>query len=260
MSIWGRILSGASALMTGPIGALLGALGSHGDSRGGEQSREGAASGDTATGDTEDGTQSIVFTIGVIVLSAKMAKVDGIVKRAEVDAFKRLFEVDPAELENVGRIYNLARRDAAGFEIYARQIAGLFGERHPVLEELLDSLLLIAESDGDLHAAEVGYLHAIGRIFGFEEADVDRLFAGRRIAQGDPFCDPYQVLGLPCGAAEDIVKDAYRRLARENHPDRLIAQGLPPEFVAVATEKMATINAAYDRIMKQGAGAGALAL
>lgn len=245
MSIWGHILGGAAALVTGPIGALLGALtGPSGSCR-------------TDNGQPEDGqpdgTQSIVFTIGVIVLSAKMAKVDGIVTRSEVDAFKRLFEVAPEELDNVGRIYNLARRDAAGFEVYARQVAGLFGERHPVLEELLDSLLLIAEADDDLHPEEVAYLQAVSRIFGFDGADFERLMAGRRIAQGDPFCDPYLALGVTCGAEETVVKEAYRRLAREHHPDRLIAQGMPPEFIAVATEKMAAINAAYDRIMKQGA-------
>ncbi|MGA0395336.1 MAG: DnaJ domain-containing protein, partial [Rhodospirillales bacterium] len=47
------------------------------------------------------------------------------------------------------------------------------------------------------------------------------------------------------------IKSAYRKLIRENHPDTLIAQGMPPEFVAVANEKMAAINAAYDVIEKE---------
>ena len=41
------------------------------------------------------------------------------------------------------------------------------------------------------------------------------------------------------------------RLARDNHPDKLMAQGLPHEFVALANEKLATINAAYDKICKE---------
>lgn len=233
MSIWGRLMEGAAGLLAGtPLGALLG-LGGRGDA-----------------------TRSTAFTIGVVVLSAKMARVDGVVRRVEVETFKRLFRVEPEEMRNVGYVYDLARRDSAGFEVYARQIAALFAERDPVLEELLDSLLLIAESDGELHAAEVAFLRAVAGIFGFSDADFDRMVEGRRLTLGDPFCDPYRVLGVPCGAAPETVKDAYRRLAREHHPDRLIAQGLPAEFVDLATEKMAAINAAYDGI-RRGWGEGA---
>ena len=50
--------------------------------------------------------------------------------------------------------------------------------------------------------------------------------------------------------AADIGDDDLRRhwkaLVRENHPDKLIAEGLPEEFVAAATERLARINAAYD--------------
>ncbi|NYZ11870.1 DnaJ domain-containing protein [Azospirillum sp. RWY-5-1] len=247
MSIWGKILGGAAGLLTGgPIGILLGTLAGHAVDR----KRDGEEASADADGDA---TQSIAFTIGVIVLAAKMAKSDGTVKRVEVDTFMRLFHAEPEELGNVGYVFDLARRDAAGFEPYARQIAGLFGPAHPVLEDLLESLILIAEADDVMHDAELDYLHTLATIFGFSEADFARLVSGHRITHGDSSCDPYTVLGLPCGAEEEAVRAAYRRLAREHHPDRLIAQGLPPEFIEVATDRMAAINAAYDRIMKQGA-------
>ena len=47
------------------------------------------------------------------------------------------------------------------------------------------------------------------------------------------------------------IKAAHRKLVLENHPDKLVAEGLPEEFVALATEKLATINAAYDQIQLQ---------
>ena len=47
------------------------------------------------------------------------------------------------------------------------------------------------------------------------------------------------------------MRAAYRRLVREHHPDRLIAQGLPEEAVAAATDKLARINAAWDRIKQK---------
>jgi DnaJ like chaperone protein len=38
---------------------------------------------------------------------------------------------------------------------------------------------------------------------------------------------------------------------RANHPDKLIAEGMPEEFIKVATDKLAKINAAYDSIARQ---------
>ena len=62
--------------------------------------------------------------------------------------------------------------------------------------------------------------------------------------------DPYTILGIKHEASDEDVKTAYRQLVRENHPDRLVAQGLPPEFVELANEKLATINQAYEKIRK----------
>lgn len=244
MSIWGKILGGAAGFaIGGPLGALLGAVAGH------AVDQIGRCGPDAA--EPKGGTKSIVFTIGVIVLAAKLAKADGVVRRVEVEAFKRAFEVPPDELKNVGRVFDLARRDSQGFEVYARQIAGLFKPGDPVLEELLESLLRIAEADGEVHEAELDYLRAVAAIFGFTEPDVRRILAEHCALCGRPDADPYAVLGVPRDADDAAVKTAYRRLVQEHHPDRLIARGLPKEFIDVATEKMATINAAYSRIQKE---------
>ncbi|MDE0046050.1 MAG: DnaJ domain-containing protein [bacterium] len=68
---------------------------------------------------------------------------------------------------------------------------------------------------------------------------------------GDSSGDPYEILGVSAEASDQDVKAAYRKLLRENHPDRVTAQGLPEEFIEVANRKMAEINAAWDRIKKE---------
>lgn len=249
MSIWGRILGGAAGFaIGGPLGALVGVAAGHTVDRGfrdGLFGRCGPADPD------KDATQTVAFTIGVIALAAKMARADGVVKRVEVDTFNRLFRVPPEELPNVGRVFDLARKDTYGFEEYAQQIAALFEDRHAVLEELLDSLLMIAEADDELHETEVDYLRAVARIFGFAEADFERILAGHHLAGTGDGTDPYGVLGVSRRASDEEIKAAHRRLVREHHPDTLIAQGLPQEFVDLATQKVAVINAAYDRIGKE---------
>ena len=53
--------------------------------------------------------------------------------------------------------------------------------------------------------------------------------------------DPYEVLGVPRGASDEEIKAAYRRLAKQYHPD------YHPDDPRAA-EKMNEINAAYDAI------------
>ena len=89
----------------------------------------------------------------------------------------------------------------------------------------------------------------VARIFGFTEFEYQRIEAGHL---GAGSADPYLILGLDHAATRDDVKRAYRRMVKENHPDALVARGVPPEFIAIANEKLAVINEAYRRIMDAG--------
>ncbi len=62
---------------------------------------------------------------------------------------------------------------------------------------------------------------------------------------------PYIVLGIGPDAGNDEIKDWYRQLVREVHPDRLVAKGMPEEAVDLAGKSLAAINAAYDEIAKE---------
>ncbi len=59
------------------------------------------------------------------------------------------------------------------------------------------------------------------------------------------------MLGVKPSVSNDELKSHYRRLVAENHPDKLMARGVPKEFIAIATEKVAAINEAYDQIAKE---------
>jgi len=247
MSIWGKVIGGVAGFaLGGPLGALLGALAGHAADRRLEQGEPAAA--DQESLDDRSATRQIAFTIAVIVLGAKMAKADGVVSRSEVAAFKEVFQVPSNELKNVARLFDQARQDPAGFEPYAKQIARMFRKDHPVLEELLDGLFHIAKADGNVHEAEIAFLKSVSRIFGFDEAEFARI---RESHLGPDKADPYTILGTNRMASNEEIKAAWRKLVRDTHPDKLMAQGLPPEFIELANEKLATINAAYDKIAKE---------
>ncbi len=191
--------------------------------------------------------KSLGFTIGMIALGAKMAKADGVVTGDEVAAFKRVFQVPQSELAAVARVFNLAKQDVAGYESYARQIARLFRAKAAVLENVLDGLFHIAKADGIIHPAELAYLKNVAQHFGFGPAEFARIKA-RHMGMADD--DPYVILGVDRAADMATIKAHYRKLVRDNHPDRQIAAGVPEEMVLLATSRLALINAAYEQILK----------
>jgi DnaJ like chaperone protein len=242
LTIWGKVFGGmAGFAFGGPLGALVGAFAGHAM----DQLRQ---QGNGSDPNPSRAAKQTVFAVAAIVLGAKMAKADGRVSRAEVNAFKQVFQIPPGEKSRVGRIFNLAKRDAAGFEPYARQVAALFRNQPAVLEELLAGLFHIARADGDPGPAQIAFLRQVAAIFGIGQPAFDRLKAGS--SPQSVSGDPYAVLGVKPNVRDEEVKAAYRRLIRENHPDTLVAKGLPPEFIRLANERMASINAAYDQIEK----------
>lgn len=191
--------------------------------------------------------KDVAFTIGVIALSAKMAKADGVVSRLEVEAFKRIFQSTPQETANVERIFNLAKQDVAGYEAYADQIAALLKDDKKLLQDVLEGLMHVATADGALHPKEDVFLADVANRFGFAPSEY-RFFRARFVKDN---CNPYDALRLMPSATNAEIKAQYRKLVSDNHPDKLMGRGIPAEFIDIATRKLAAINAAYDTIAKE---------
>ena len=229
MSIWGRLADAAAGLaegahLSGPVRGLMGAFAGHIPHH---------------ASDTNAHHQ-IAFTIGVIALGAKMAKADGMVTRDEVIAFKEVFKVPEGEMENVSRVFNLAKQDVVGYEAYANQLASLLKGNRKLLEDVLEGLFHIAMADGVFHPNEEQFLADVAQRFGFTRTQFNYIKA--RHVSAVAKSDPYEVLGIAPHIDDDTLKSHYRKLVLDNHPDRMIARGVPPEFVSLATKKVATIQ------------------
>jgi DnaJ like chaperone protein len=195
--------------------------------------------------------RTVAFAIAVIALGAKMAKADGRVTRDEVTAFREVFTIPRGEERNAARVFDLARQDVAGYDVYARRIAAMFGAGHQTLFDLMEGLFHIALADGAYHPDEDDFLAQVGAIFGLGEREFRSLRA--RFVQGaDP--DPYAVLGVAPDAPMDEVRAAWRRAVRESHPDALIARGVPREAARLAERRMVDVNRAWDEISRERAG------
>lgn len=188
------------------------------------------------------------FTMALIALSAKMAKADGVVTPDERSAFFDIISVPESSIGSVERLFQLAQRDVAGFDSYARKIARLFEDSPDTLEHVLDGLFHIAKADGVVHENELGFLQAVAEIFGFSSTRFRQIMSRHVRAEGS---DPYVVLGIEPSVSDAEVKSHYRNLVKEHHPDRLMAKGVPADMVDVMTDKVAQINSAYDVIAKE---------
>ncbi|MGH7078907.1 MAG: TerB family tellurite resistance protein [Acetobacteraceae bacterium] len=260
MSYWGKIIGGMAGLaMGGPVGAVVGAAIGHaadvgvlGDLRrqmsaslGRESSPLGPARIAALFGRREE-----VFAIAVVVLAAKLAKCDGTVNRIEIEAFKRHFRIPPESVHQVGRLFDQARDSSSGFEPFAEQLAETFADNRGTLEEVLTALYMIARADAPVNAREEAYLARVHHAFRLDQLAWDRA-RGAAPSHQTELGDPYSVLGLKASATDAEIHATWRRLMRENHPDSLAARGVPEAFIAKATEKVARINAAWDRIKRE---------
>lgn len=229
MSIWTRISEAVSALIARGESLL-------------------------AVFDRQRPERSVAFTIAVVSLGAKMAKADGLVRPAEVAAFRRVFQLAPKDEPAAARVFNLARQDVAGFETYASRIARMFEDEPAVLEDVLEGLFEIAMADGRYHEGEEVFLRRVGQIFRVPDSAFDLIEARHLEGRSS---DPWRVLGVPRDADLATVRARWRELVRSGHPDRMIARGLPVETVKLATARLAAINRAWEEISARRATAAA---
>jgi len=254
---WGKLLGGVAGFaLGGPFGAVVGAALGHAADHG---TLPRVSMGDGASGGSPLhpariaallGRRDQLFAVGVVVLSAKLAKCDGPVVRAEIDAFKRQFRIPPESVRDIGRLFDQARDSDEGFEPYALQLGASFADNRGLLEDVLAALFAIARADKAVTIAEQNMLLRVHRAFGLDEVawDQARGAASKPTAERE---DAYAVLGMPPDATDEALRQAWLRLMRENHPDSLASRGVPTEFIARAGEKVARINAAWDRIKRE---------
>jgi DnaJ like chaperone protein len=257
MGYWGKLIGGTAGFFVGgPYGAVIGAaLGHAADSGGVEHLRRPFIQGgayNPARLAGMPGRREEVFAITVTVLAAKLCKCDGPVKRSEIDAFKQNFRIPPASARGIGKLFDQARDGTDSFEPYAAQLANAFDDNRGMLEQVLISLFKIARADGPLNAREQEFLRRVHRAMRLDQVSWDVAFGEtRRAPMSVDDDDPYLELGVTRSTSADELRATWKRLMRENHPDSLASRGVPADFIARAGEKVARINAAWDRIKRE---------
>lgn len=246
MSWFGKIMGGGVGFMLGgPLGALIGATLGH--ALVDEKVRIERAESGTPSGVEQ--RQAVFFT-AVFAMLGKIAKADGRICEKEVAAVRSFMQdqlrLDPAAQQFAIGIFNEAKDNTTPFEEYAHQFGRVFADNAPLRTMFYQVLFSVAMVDGALHPAEEALLRAAPVHLGLH-ADI---FDTVRRQFGHDLSHYYAVLGLENGADLAEVKKAYRRLAAEYHPDKVVSKGLPEDFTRFAEQKFKEINEAYAAITK----------
>ncbi len=235
MSIWGSLIGGMIGFsFGGPFGMLLGSL------IGGKVSR-------SRSGFRNPAQSQQIFALSLIVLSAKLSKADGKVSKEELIAVKDKLKIPDQELDQVGKIFNKAKEESAGFEPYAQQIAKIYKGNLNVLEEVINILLYIAEADGNISQSEMEMIEKISHIFGINQAQLNSIRESRKSSDK---LNPYIVLESKIDDDLQTIRKRYLKLSKEHHPDLLLSKGVPNEVIEESKRKMRSINLAWDQIQK----------
>ena len=238
MSIWGSLIGGMVGLsLGGPFGMLLGSI------IGGKISR--ARSGASNFGTFAQPQQ--VFALSLIVLSAKLSKADGQVSKEELIAVRDKLKIPENEINNVGKIFNKAKEESSGYEPYAQQIAQIYKNNLNVLEEVINILFYIAESDGNVSQSELNMIQHIAQIFGLNQSQFNSIKESRKNSDK---LNPYIVLESKPEEDLQTIRKKYLKLSKEHHPDILISKGVPKEVIEESKKKMRAINSAWGQIQK----------
>ena len=183
----------------------------------------------------------------MIVLSAKLSKADGQVSREELIAVKDKLKIPETELDAVGKIFNQAKEESTGYEPYAKQIAQFYQGNINVLEEVINVLFYIAESDGKVSSEELKMIENIAQIFGLNQTQFNSIKESRKSSDK---LNPYIVLESKPDDDLQTIRKRYLNLSKEHHPDMLLSKGVPKEVIEDSKKTMRAINSAWDQIQK----------
>ncbi len=199
------------------------------------------------------------FLYHVFSLCAKVAKSDGPVNRHEVNHMERLmrqqFRLSDRARQQVIRVWNEAKDSTTPFEHYARVFYQEFAhERHQILN-MMDLLFATAAADGGLHPREEELLLRAAGIFHVGRLQYDRVKyryyqPPRQQPRWTPLDPYYTILGAQPSESLDVIKQKFRKLAMQWHPDKLSAKGASNEAIRHAKEKFQQINEAYEKILE----------
>ncbi len=264
MMIWGKILGAFfGLLLAGPLGALLGLFIGHFFDK--ELKFNFHQMGRDQSGRKAHAQH--VFFESTFTVMGHIAKADGRISEREIKVAESIMQ--HMQLSNERRklaieLFNQGKE--ANFDLSAAimKLREACASEPLLLRLFFEIQVQAATADGSIQSAQQRLLENIASSLGIMWVDVNffEQFYSQQQRQSyqhqshtayqprSSLADAYTVLGVSANSSNEEIKKTYRRLMKENHPDKLIAKGLPKEMIKLATEKTQRIQIAYEQIRK----------
>jgi DnaJ like chaperone protein len=255
--IYGKLVAGAIGLLVGGIiGLIIGVFIGHAFDKGLMRTLQ------FASPENIERIKTSFFETTFLLLGF-LAKADGRISQQEIDHTETIFTQMGLSTEQRERAIELFRAGSAT-SFKPEPVVSAFletcGPQRQLQQTLLLFLISLALADHEIAEAEHAALSRVATLMGFGAAQLEQLMrmvqaqthfhgqSGFRAQPGTGLDDAYAALGIDSGVSDKELKRAYRKLMSQNHPDKLIARGVPEDMVKVATEKSQEIQAAYEMI------------
>jgi DnaJ like chaperone protein len=263
MSWYGKIIGAVLGAIVGRgmLGAIIGLLVGHQFDRRSASNAAGQVAGGPAARASE---LRLAFFQATFQVMGHVAKADGQVTEQEISAARNAmsrFSLSETDKRRAIDLFTDGKRPDFPLEGALRRLRALAGGQPELCRMFVQIQLEAALHGNDLNPASRAVLNRICGVLGVSSLEFASLEAmlrmhggGRQSSAnggargGSSVADAYEVLGVTAKASDADVTLAYRRLMSQNHPDKLVAQGLPESMVAAAHERTQRILEAYETV------------
>jgi DnaJ like chaperone protein len=244
MGWMGKLVGGTIGFaLGGPLGAIIGAAFGHAFDSGAELETVGEKERLSSVEQHQ-----LTFFVAAFSMLAKLAKSDGYVSQEEISSIEGFMEKDlrlgPDGRHAAVNIFRTALNAPGTFDDFARQFYSHFHNQPQLIELMVDILLRVAVSDGNMTQNEETLILSAVNTFHFSNVRYEQLKS--KYAQIGNHA--YAVLGCHPTDSDEQVKKCYRQQVQEYHPDKIASKGLPEEFTRFAQDKFREIQDAYEQI------------
>jgi DnaJ like chaperone protein len=254
--IFGKLIAGPLGLLVAGLpGLILGLLAGHFFDRGLQKSL-------SFTSPQRAGQIQESFFETIFLLLGYLAKSDGRVSEQEIAQTEQIFAqmgLSPEQRRRAIELFQSGSSNTFNLQTTVGNFTEACGPQKQLQHNLMVFLISMALADGLLESAERSALNQIAVLMGYGTRKLDLLLKMINAQQQysnqqsqkssvNQLQQAHDVLGVDASMDDKTVKRAYRKLMSENHPDKLIAQGVPEHMLKMATEKSQNIQSAYEQI------------
>ncbi|MFT7133889.1 MAG: DnaJ like chaperone protein [Cyclobacteriaceae bacterium] len=201
---------------------------------------------------SERDLKNSVFFTATFAMLGKLAQADGRVSDTEFAAVRAIiqekFKLSSASADQAYHTFTDSVGQSDSFETHARAFYSQFRDAPEALASMLEVMLILAHADFDYDANEESLIKSAATIFGLADEYPVILAVYQSTPDNLEHC--YQLLDLSMDAGDNDVQQRYEHLLREHDPQLLLAEGVPQEMTAIAADKHAQIQLAYEHIQQ----------